>query len=124
MAAAEKQPRLHLLGIRHHGPGSARAVLRMLDEADPAAVLIEGPPDADEMIRYVASADMVPPVALLVHAEDDAANASFYPFAAFSPEWQAMRWALANNRPVRFIDLPMAHQLAERTAEKASAEAT
>lgn len=123
MAAAEKQPRLHLLGIRHHGPGSARAVLRMLDEADPAAVLIEGPPDADEMIRYVASADMVPPVALLVHAEDDAANASFYPFAAFSPEWQAMRWALANNRPVRFIDLPMAHQLAERAPEKASAEA-
>lgn len=123
MAAAKAQARLHLLGIRHHGPGSARAVLAALDAADPAIVLIEGPPDADEMIRYAASLDMVPPVALLVHAQDDAANSSFYPFAVFSPEWQAMRWALSKGRPVRFIDLPMTHQLAERAAEKVAAEA-
>ena len=30
---------LHLLGIRHHGPGSARSVLRALDEAQQAVVL-------------------------------------------------------------------------------------
>lgn len=120
MAAGKDQARLHLLGIRHHGPGSARAVLAALEAANPAFVLIEGPPDADEMIRFAASPEMVPPVALLVHAEDDASNSSFFPFAEFSPEWQAMRWALAKGRSVRFIDLPMTHQLAERAAKKAA----
>lgn len=118
--------RLHLFGIRHHGPGSARGVLTALETVDPAIVLIEGPPDADEMIRFAASPAMVPPVALLVHAEADPANSSFYPFAIFSPEWQAMRWALAKGRPVRFIDLPMTNQLAERArieSEQKAAEA-
>src|SRR5262245_30304560 len=110
--------RLHLLGIRHHGPGSARAVLAALDAADPAVVLIEGPPDADDMIAFASSPAMTPPVALLVHVRDDPANASFFPFAVFSPEWQAMRWALAKQRPVRFIDLPMSIRLAERAQAK------
>jgi hypothetical protein len=112
--AASNTDRLHLFGVRHHGPGSARAVLAALDAADPAIVLIEGPPDADDMIAFAASAAMTPPVALLVHVRDDPANASFFPFAVFSPEWQAMRWALARQRPVRFIDLPMSIRLAER----------
>lgn len=32
-----------LLGVRHHGPGSARAVRTALEAARPRAVLIEGP---------------------------------------------------------------------------------
>jgi hypothetical protein len=114
--AAPPPDRLHLLGIRHHGPGSARAVLAALDAADPAVVLIEGPPDAADMIAFAASPAMTPPVALLVHVRDDPSNASFFPFAVFSPEWQAMRWALAKGRGVRFVDLPMAIRLAERPA--------
>jgi hypothetical protein len=113
--------RLHLLGIRHHGPGSACSMLAALEGADPAIVLIEGPPDADDVIRFASSPAMTPPVALLVHAQDDPSNASFFPFAVFSPEWQAMRWALARQRPVRFIDLPMSNRLAER-AQRAAAE--
>ena len=31
-----------MLGIRHHGPGSARAVRAVLDVARPRVVLIEG----------------------------------------------------------------------------------
>jgi hypothetical protein len=81
--------------------------------ADPAIVLIEGPPDADHMISFASSSAMTPPVAILVHSQDDPSNASFFPFATFSPEWQAMRWALARGRPVRFIDLPMSNRLAE-----------
>src|SRR5215475_8653253 len=106
--------RVHLLGIRHHGPGSAWSMLAALAGVDPAIVLIEGPPEADDMIPFASSPAMTPPVALLVHARDDPSNASFFPFAAFSPEWQAMRWALARQRPVRFIDLPMSNRLAER----------
>ena len=39
-------PGLHLLGVRHHGPGSARSVVRALDELAPAIVLVELPADA------------------------------------------------------------------------------
>ncbi len=105
---------LHVFGIRHHGPGSAFSLERALDALDPAVVLIEGPPEADDLLKHVADTAMRPPVALLVYATDDPANASFYPFAEFSPEWRAALWALKRNRPVRFIDLPAEHTLARR----------
>ena len=34
-----------LYGIRHHGPGSARAVVQELDRQRPEVLLVEGPPD-------------------------------------------------------------------------------
>ncbi|MEW1614444.1 MULTISPECIES: DUF5682 family protein [unclassified Streptomyces] len=101
-----------LLGVRHHGPGSARAVLGALDAARPAAVLIEGPPEGDVLLPLAADPRMRPPVALLAHAVDDPGRAAFWPLAEFSPEWVAIRWALAHDVPVRFIDLPAAHSLA------------
>src|SRR5262249_24971921 len=101
-----------VLGIRHHGPGSARGVVAALDELRPDLVLVEGPPDADDVIPLAADPALVPPVALLVYRPDAPRRAVFYPFAAFSPEWQAIRWALAHGLPARFCDLPMAHQLA------------
>ncbi|MGV9316617.1 DUF5682 family protein [Streptomyces sp. NPDC003691] len=101
-----------LLGVRHHGPGSARAVGAALDAAVPAAVLIEGPPEGDALLALAAAPGMRPPVALLAHAVDDPGRAAFWPFAEFSPEWVAIRWALAHDVPVRFIDLPAAHTLA------------
>lgn len=113
---------LTLLGVRHHGPGSARAVGAALREIEPDAVLIEGPPEADPIIALAAEPEMVPPVALLAHAVEDPARAAFWPFAAFSPEWVAIRHALAAGVPVRFIDLPagstFALQHAEGTAER------
>jgi hypothetical protein len=115
--------RLHLFGIRHHGPGSAASLLAALEALQPEAVLIEGPPDADALIQYAAAPGMKPPLALLAYQADEPKNASFYPLAAFSPEWQAMRWALARNRPVRFIDWPASMSLApmDRPAEDADA---
>ncbi|MET9420798.1 DUF5682 family protein [Streptomyces sp. NPDC006540] len=101
-----------LLGVRHHGPGSARAVRAALEAATPAAVLIEGPPEGDALLPLAADEQMRPPVALLAHAADDPGRAAFWPLAEFSPEWVAIRWALANGAAVRFIDLPAAHSLA------------
>lgn len=101
-----------LLGVRHHGPGSARAVRAALDEARPRAVLIEGPPEGDALLPLAADPGMRPPVALLAHAADDPGRAAFWPLAAFSPEWVALRWAQSRQVPVRFIDLPAAHSLA------------
>jgi hypothetical protein len=103
---------VHLLGIRHHGPGSARAVVAELTELKPDVLLIEGPPEADGLVELAAGDDMVPPVALLAYAVDDATRAGFWPFAVFSPEWQAIRYALSTGVPVRFCDLPVAHQFA------------
>ncbi|WP_171991032.1 DUF5682 family protein [Streptomyces sp. JHA26] len=101
-----------LLGVRHHGPGSARAVRAALEAARPGAVLIEGPPEADALLPLAADEDMRPPVALLAHAVDEPGRSVFWPLAEFSPEWVALRWALEHGVPARFIDLPAAHTLA------------
>ncbi|TDW18853.1 DUF5682 family protein [Kribbella kalugense] len=103
---------VHLLGIRHHGPGSARAVAAALAELRPDVVLIEGPPEADKIVELAVSEEMEPPVALLAYAVDDSTRAAFWPFAVFSPEWQAIKYGLAAGVPVRFCDLPAAQQFA------------
>ncbi|MEE4541762.1 DUF5682 family protein [Streptomyces sp. V4-01] len=110
---------LVLLGVRHHGPGSARAVRAALDAYRPQAVLIEGPPEADALTALAADPAMRPPVALLAHVVDDPSRAAFWPFAEFSPEWVAIRWAAKAGAELRFIDLPAAHTLALRAAGSA-----
>lgn len=104
---------ISVLGVRHHGPGSARSVEHALRELEPDAVLIEGPPEAEELLHLAAHAEMRPPVALLAYAVDEPARAVFYPFARFSPEWQAIQHALREQVTLRMIDLPLVHVLAE-----------
>ena len=101
---------VRLFGIRHHGPGCARSLLLALEAMQPDCLLIEGPPDGESVLPFVLESGMCPPVALLVYAPDDARRAVFYPFAEFSPEWQALRYGLGQSLPVRFMDLPIAHQ--------------
>ncbi len=100
-------PAIEVFGIRHHGPGSARSLLRALEAFKPGVILIEGPPDADSLIAEAVKDDMQPPVAILVYNPKNLEQASFFPFAEFSPEWQAILYGLKNNIPVRFMDLPM-----------------
>ncbi|MFJ5557766.1 DUF5682 family protein [Streptomyces sp. NPDC093250] len=111
-----------LLGVRHHGPGSARAVRAVLDDVRPGVVLIEGPPEADALVPLAAEEDMRPPVALLAHAVDEPGRSAFWPLAGFSPEWAAIRWAVEHGVPARFIDLPAAHTLAWETDEEPDGE--
>ncbi|MER7056083.1 DUF5682 family protein [Streptomyces sp. NPDC000351] len=111
-----------MLGVRHHGPGSARAVRAALEAARPGVVLVEGPPEADALIPLAADEDMRPPVALLAHAVDEPGRSAFWPLAEFSPEWVAVRWALEHDVPARFIDLPAAHTLAWQAAKDAGEE--
>lgn len=79
---------IHLLGIRHHGPGSCRNVLEYLQELQPDLILLEGPAEAETLLPCVLNEQMEPPVALLAYQPDQPQNAVFYPFAEFSPEWQ------------------------------------
>lgn len=114
----------HLFGIRHHGPGSAALLKRALDKLDPACVLVEGPSECDALIADAGLPGMKPPVAMMAYATDEASNAIFCPFAEFSPEWIAMRWALERGRPVRFIDWPAAVSLAVGKEELAESDET
>ena len=97
-----------ILGIRHHGVGSARNVVEMLEKLKPDMILVEGPPELDAVTQWVGEKDLKPPVSILCYDVDSPQRASFYPFAEFSPEWQAMVFAKKNNTPVRMMDLPMA----------------
>src|SRR5262245_40236004 len=108
-----------VLGIRHHGPGSARSVRRALDETKPCVVVIEGPPELDQLLPHAASSQLVPPVAAMVYALDEPRLAAFYPLAAFSPEWVALRWAMEHDVRVQFADLPATHSLAPAGEERA-----
>ena len=104
---------LYIFGIRHHGPGSARGLVQALTVLQPDIVLVEGPPDADEIIPLLAEEEMEPPVALLVYRPDRPRRASYIPLALFSPEWQALRYAVRQGIPARFMDLPHARRFAE-----------
>lgn len=108
---------IRYFGIRHHGPGCARSLLGALEQMAPDCVLIEGPPEGEAVLHWAVGAEMEPPVALLLHCPDDPSLAAFYPFADFSPEWHAIRHGLGRNVPVRFIDVPQAHDLAWRKEE-------
>jgi hypothetical protein len=109
---------IHILGIRHHGPGSAKNVKDFLETVKPDIVLVEGPPDADPLLQWVTHEELKPPVAILVYQPDDLQRSSFYPFAEFSPEWQAITYARKNNIHVRFMDLPMSHYMAIEKEKK------
>lgn len=113
---------VHLFGIRHHGPGCARSLLRALEDLQPDCLLVEGPPDGEAVLPFLLDEALQPPVALLVYAPEEPHYASFYPFALFSPEWQALRYGLGRSLPVRFMDLPIAHQFALDKAEALAAE--
>ena len=108
---------VHILGVRHHGPGSARSVSKALEALEPDMLLVEGPPDADDLIGWLGHAEMQPPVALLLYRPEKPKDAVFYPFAAFSPECAAIRYALARGIAVRFMDLPITHQLGTEPSE-------
>jgi hypothetical protein len=97
---------LQTFGIRHHGPGSALRLQHALRSYDPDCVLVEGPSDANDLLHFINHGEMEPPVALIVYNPKNFSQAAYYPFARFSPEWQAIRYALEKRIEVAFIDLP------------------
>ncbi len=106
------------LGIRHHGPGSARRLRTVLERWQPDLILLEAPADSLPALRQLTLPGMHPPLALVLYDSKDIERASFYPFARFSPEYQAMDWAQDHGVEVRPIDLPARHSLAYREEEQ------
>jgi len=93
-------------GVRHLSPGGAFHLCRLLDEVNPRLILVEGPSDLGDVLAALSRPDTVPPVAILAYTEKTPVRSILYPFAAYSPEYQAILWAERHNIPCRFMDLP------------------
>ncbi|MCQ9134940.1 DUF5682 family protein [Streptomyces hilarionis] len=100
----------YLVGVRHHAPSLAAAVPALLDEAKPDVLLVELPAEMQEWLPWLGHARTRAPVALAAASGDAGSGASpaFYPFADFSPELAAVRWAVRRDVPVIACDLPLA----------------
>ncbi|CAM3211359.1 hypothetical protein G4177_03525 [Corallococcus sp. ZKHCc1 1396] len=98
--------------VRHHSPRTTAVLQRWLERVKPQVVLVEGPCDATGMVDVLCDAQTRPPVAILGYRTDGTPASSLWPFAAYSPEYQALRWARANGARVEFIDIPVGVSLA------------
>ena len=107
-----------LFGIRHHGPGSAASLVAALDAFRPDIVLLECPADGEAALATLADPALVPPVALLLYNPKQQGQASFLPFAEFSPEWQAVKWCQREGAYVRCFDLPLGLRFAQAELRK------
>ncbi|MBF9132426.1 VWA domain-containing protein [Plantactinospora sp. S1510] len=101
--AGSVQP--YLIGVRHHSPALAALVPALLDTAAPDVLCIELPTDFQSWLPYLADPATRAPVAL-TGARDDG-RLGFYPFADFSPELAAIRWARERGVEVVCCDLPL-----------------
>ncbi|MBU1218698.1 hypothetical protein KKF34_12675 [Myxococcota bacterium] len=98
--------RLNIFGVRHLSPASAYNLVAFLKKVKPKCVLIEGPSDATHLIEHLTKKGVKMPAAILSYTTESPVQTVLYPFAEYSAEYQAIRWAVKNNATVRFIDLP------------------
>jgi hypothetical protein len=97
---------IHIFGVRHLSPSGAWHLRRFLDHVRPEVVLIEGLSDANELIPDVTRRGSVPPIAILAYTDSLPVRTLVYPFARYSPEYQALVWANEHKVTAEFIDLP------------------
>ena len=92
-------------GIRHFSPAGAYFVRKFLNENRPDVVLIEGPADFDCLMDDIVSKNLLPPFAIMAYTKEVPIETVLYPFAVYSPEYQAILWARENNKECHFFDL-------------------
>ncbi len=105
-------------GVRHFSPACAYYITEFLDREDPDLVLIEGPADLNGLIGPLCSLDTFLPAAILAYTDKSPIKTVLYPFAEFSPEYRAMKWAADKGAEVRFCDLPSFCVLAMQNNEE------
>ncbi len=96
----------HVFGIRHLSPAGAYYVRKFLDRTAPELVLIEGPSDFTELLEELGRKEVKPPVAVMAYTSELPIQTVLYPFAVYSPEYQAVLWAKEHDCACRFCDLP------------------
>jgi hypothetical protein len=97
---------LIVFGVRHLSPGASYHLIDYLESKKPRCILIEGPSDANELIETMVHKSIVPPIALLAYTTVLPVETILYPFADYSPEYQAICWGQRHKCELRFIDLP------------------
>jgi hypothetical protein len=78
---------------------------------------VAGPVDSTPLLETLVDQDTQPPVAILGFRTDGTPGSSLWPFASYSPEYVAVRWAHANGRRAAFIDIPTGASLARQDPE-------
>lgn len=94
-----------LIGVRHHSPACAAAVPPLLEQFAPTRLLVELPAELGKLLPLLGDPTLAPPVALTA-VRENGRSLYFYPFAEFSPELAAVRWAVARGVPVEAFDRP------------------
>ena len=97
---------VNFFGIRHLSPAGAYHLYHFLQEKRPKVVLIEGPSDFNEQMKFFMHPETKPPIAMLAYTKQAPMRTILYPYAEYSPEYQAIRWCMENETICRFIDLP------------------
>ena len=97
---------VNFFGIRHLSPAGAYHLCNFLEEKKPKLILIEGPSDLNEQMQYLMHPQTKPPIAILAYTKKAPIKTILYPYAEYSPEYQAIRWCKENKTLCRFIDLP------------------
>ena len=93
-------------GIRHLSPAGAFYLREFLEERRPKLVLVEGPCDLGDELVHMQNPKARPPMAVLAYTMAVPVRTILYPFAVYSPEYQAVLWCGENKVPCRFMDLP------------------
>ena len=97
---------VNFFGIRHLSPAGAFYLRKFLDEVRPQTVLIEAPSDFEDTSADIVRAETKPPFAILAYTTHAPVRTILYPFAEYSPEYQAILWCKKNGAEFRFMDLP------------------
>ena len=120
--------RLVYFPVKHFSPTCAWHLRALIGALRPAAVLVEGPDDADALIPHIVDPATRPPLTLLsVYADRKnrfglngvqspspdvpARFRSWWPFTDASPEYNALRAGHEVGAALHFIDLPLAARI-------------
>lgn len=96
----------YVFGIRHLSPAGAWHLRQFLTEKKPRLVLVEGPGDFNELMADITRPETKPPIAILAYTKEAPVRTVLYPFAEYSPEYQAICWCKEQGVECRFMDLP------------------
>ena len=96
----------YCFGIRHLSPAGAYHLRSFLDEKQPDLILVEGPSDFNGLMDDMVREETKPPFAVMAFTKDPPVRTILYPFAEYSPEYQAIVWAREHGAECRFMDLP------------------
>lgn len=97
---------VNFFGIRHLSPAGAHYLRGYLDEIRPKLVLIEAPSDFSDVAADITRPETEPPFAILAYTNHAPVRTILYPFAEYSPEYQAILWCHENKVDFGFMDLP------------------